>query len=81
MKKLIYAEDLKDSLKYGWVNDKFVLRKIDEAPEVDAVEVIRCKDCNYWEQTEDPECGRCNNLGGLWLNNEFCSDAERKEKE
>ena len=31
-KKLIYAEDLKDALKYGWVNDKFVLRTIDEMP-------------------------------------------------
>ena len=45
-KKLIYAEDLKAALKYGWVNDRFVLRAIDEAPAVDAMPV-------NWISTDD----------------------------
>ena len=47
MVRTIDADALKDSLKWGWVNDKFVLRKIDECPEVDAVAVVRCKDCRH----------------------------------
>lgn len=30
--RLIDADLLKDRLKYGWVNDKFVLKAIDEMP-------------------------------------------------
>ena len=35
MAKLIDADLLKDRLKWGWTNDKFVLRQIDEMPVVE----------------------------------------------
>ena len=51
-KKLIYAEDLKDAFKYGWVNDKFVLRTIDEAPAVEG-ELMRWRKFEFREPTEE----------------------------
>lgn len=34
---------------------------IEEAPTVDAVEVVRCKDCEFWNDGWFPECtmGKC----------------------
>lgn len=57
-KRLIYAEDALVGLQYismfGDVNDNMIQgamrlarSKIENAPTVDAVEVVRCKDCTY----------------------------------
>lgn len=37
------------------------IKKIKEAPSVDAVEVVRCKDCEIWNDGWFPECtmGKC----------------------
>lgn len=52
---------------YGYVDAK----QISEAPTIDAVEVVRCKDCKYFEtwlcQNEDN------------YDNWFCADGERKD--
>lgn len=47
-------------------------RIIDEAPAVDAVEVVRCKDCKHWAH------GDCYRLE-LSRPNDFCSYGERRE--
>lgn len=60
---------------------------IDNAPTVDAVAVVRCKDCKFWDRTNMvtdigfPDLARC--LRGhedysdeFW----FCADGERKEQ-
>ena len=58
-----------------------VLEKLDAAPTVDAVEVVRCKDCEY--SYED--------IGGLYCSHGvciycivppdfYCPEGERKEK-
>lgn len=55
---------------------------IDNAPTIDAVEVVRCKDCECWEQDDD--VGYCNNPDGLdnyAKPDDFCSYGERKERE
>ena len=51
---------------------------INEAPTVDAVPVIRCKDCKWYEFDEPHRCG----FGGHGLRgkSDYCSDAERKEE-
>lgn len=37
--------------------------------------IIHCKDCRYHE------CGtQCKRHGGIWLDDDHCSKAERKEK-
>ena len=58
-----------------------IQQSVDEQPTVDAVEVVRCKDCKYWQDNNDgyphEEC--------RWGNGEtpdpddFCSYGERKE--
>ncbi len=48
---------------------------IDSAPTVDAVPVIRCKDCKYWNGS-----GKYCDYEMSGLENDFCSWAERKEE-
>ena len=50
-------------------------------PAVDAVPVVRCRDCKHWCRCDDGISGTCGALGGLWDENEFCSDGERRESE
>ena len=49
-------------------------------PTVDAVEVVRCKDCKHWAQLESG--GFCDNPEGLLCfdkPNDFCCYGERKD--
>lgn len=52
-----------------------------EAPKIDAVEVVRCKDCKFY----NPHIRECEGFGkwfGLedeWGDNDFCSRGERKD--
>ena len=54
--------------------------KIDEAPTIDAVTVVRCKDCEYWD------VGRCEGKeNGLIREytqpDDYCSYGKRRERE
>lgn len=66
-------------------------KEIDEAPTVDAVPVIRCKDCIYWEEycrivdgvASDHVCSLKRELDGTMHRvkaDDYCSWAERKEE-
>ena len=50
---------------------------IDVQPTVDAVEVVRCKDCEFYDKDEK----WCRRLGlcGAFNENDFCSHGERRE--
>lgn len=54
---------------------------LDLIPAADVVEVIRCRDCKYF----DFRYGECKHLDSFGLENpyedEYCSRAERKENE
>ena len=50
-----------------------------EAPTVDAVEVTRCRDCKYHEDTSVTEYEHCCLIGKTVRYNDFCSYGERKE--
>ena len=53
-----------------------------DAPTADVVEVVRCKDCKYWEKGKDYE-PYCNHFGNMMTDtkaDDFCSYGERKEK-
>ena len=53
------------------------LSLINDAPTVDAVEVVRCKDCEYWE------CNDCKNDNHGYCpisENDYCSRGERKDE-
>lgn len=89
-KRLIYAEDALVGLQYismfGDVNDNMIQgamrlarSKIENAPTVDAVEVVRCKDCIH---RKEKAC--FNPCAGMWVgvelkDSDFCSYGERKD--
>ena len=49
-----------------------------EAPTVDAVEVVRCRECKYHEDTSVTEYEHCCLIGKTVRYNDFCSYGERK---
>lgn len=68
---LIDADKLKDIISDTWILDR-----IDEQPTVDAVEVVRCKDCVCCDRDNgSPWCG----LIGLHIDDDhYCAWGERK---
>lgn len=61
-----------------------VLDRIAEAPTVDAVEVVRCKDCKYFYYNSD-SIGACSRNSTQWGRfavdgDWFCADGKRKEQ-
>lgn len=56
---------------------------IDNAPTIDAVPVVRCKDCVCWTEWENGT-GSCSRFALDWIGtdaDDFCSMGERKEDE
>ena len=52
---------------------------INAAPTVDAVEVVRCRECKYHKE-EGIGMVYCPNMIGGWVENEwFCANGKRKE--
>ena len=92
-KRLIDADALKRAIRAeSWVKNLMVQLTldyidiiIDEAPTVDAVEVVRCKDCKHYEKTTLGNRDRrmCTKVLGLTIPNpdDFCSYGERKDNE
>ena len=57
-----------------------VIMMIKTAPTVDAVPVVRCRECKWWQ--EDDDIGHCDNPDGLdnyAKPEDFCSYGEPKE--
>ena len=58
-----------------------IKRMVDSAPTVDAVEVVKCKDCCYHEGEELGMVYCPNILGGGWvLKDFFCKNGSRGER-
>ena len=76
-KRLIDANALLDKLikTSRYFDVKF---DIEEAPTVDAVEVVRCKDCR-WRNTKG--CPYMNFNATARDDEDYCSDGERREGE
>lgn len=65
-----------------WIRYKMFENAIDNAQTVDAVEVVRCKDCKYSSfvsHCSKYECGRLEDV--LFFSDDYCSYGERKESE
>lgn len=58
-----------------------IKKKVENAPTVDAVPVVRCKDCKYHENEEIGMVYCPNQIGGWVKENWFCADGERKDDE
>lgn len=64
-----------------WIRYKIFEEAIREAPTIDAVPVIRCKDCKYWENSSTDTTEHICHWGKFRKSADaFCSWAERKEE-
>ena len=92
-KRLIDADALLDRFselasKYKPEGDLFFLDaiadEIMDAPTVDAVEVVRCKDCKWCRYSKVHDVQWCDHESGLCdaiVGNEYCSYGERRTDE
>jgi hypothetical protein len=91
-KRLIDANDLWSDIMMlphngDMISSDEVEQAIKEAPTVDAVEVVRCKDCIHWYEPEGV-CLKIYSDGAVspyaWQDrnaDDFCSYGERKDNE
>ena len=89
--RLIDADNLIPIMKYTTTDNEigvFPIRigfdaikgVIDDAPTIDAVEVVRCKDCKYWHSnTEFCDVWSHMNIAQRTLVDDYCSHGERRE--
>ena len=83
--RLIDADALIDSLNIRSVTYNCIINKcIEDAPTIDAVPVVRCKDCKYAHMTYGGECKYCDmweeDGEALYLDGDFfCAYGERRE--
>ena len=70
---------------YVWIIRGDACLRIDALPSVDAVEVVRCKDCRWWERDYQPRYHSderpCNRVGMGTPPDWFCADNERRDDE
>ena len=90
-KQLIYADKSDDAIESRYKVSSGIehrcerdfLDLICEAPTVDAVEVVRCRDCEHYKWI--PNFGRlmCTNFRGLAIAkpDDFCSYGERRKND
>ena len=82
--RLIDADALKEQAYTSWecksqpcqVVD---VQDIDNAPTVDAVPVVRCSDCKYYDE-KDHNCLDEMGYARRWMPTDFCSFGERREE-
>ena len=81
---LIDTDALKEGLKekmFGHPFERIFLSSVvDSEPTIDAVPVVRCRECKWWQADDD--VGHCDNPDGLdnyAKPEDFCSYGERKE--
>lgn len=82
MSRLIDADALKAEWQNGFYK-KIVDALMDDAPTVDAVEVVRCKDCKYYQKVYGGvplgEVGHCICHSIETVPDWYCADGERKD--
>lgn len=71
-------EDIKRAIDTIECIIAIVIERDDNTP-ADVVEVVRCKDCKYWQHEYDVDFV-CNYHYGYRTSMDFCSYGERREK-
>ena len=54
---------------------------IDNAPTIDAVTVVLCKDCKWWTKQEESIQGRCALTGTYPTGGWYCGNGKREDDE
>ena len=89
--RLIDADALVSALNNGRLKEQtgravpfnagvaFALTMVEYAPTIDAVLVVRCKDCRWWTKQEKSIQGRCALTGTYPTGGWYCGNGERKD--
>jgi hypothetical protein len=81
--RLIDADALYDEIEYDALfsvqTAKDIVELIFSAPTVEAVEVVRCKDCDNYTPTESGKLGYCCISDNIWFANDFCNHGRCRE--
>lgn len=87
MTRLIDADELTELLNWTFAKPPFSRKTaqkiIDMARTIDAVPVIRCKDCKFYsddDQGANPEWHLCTRTQAYRTTDDYCSRAERKDE-
>ena len=56
-------------------------RMIDRMPAVDAVEVVRCRDCMWWTEMQDSLQGKCLLMGCFPTGGWYCGNGCAKDED
>lgn len=83
MPRLIDADALKAEFAGrppDWYSTGTILRSIDSAPTIDAVPVVRCRECRHWSEHPEGYLGVCSFISrNFVMENGYCAWGERKE--
>ena len=81
--RLIDAYSAKEAIEYSLVGDTASMaeRVIDRQPTIDAVPVVRCRECKYRFKNNGHSKDGCPIIdANIWMDDDdFCSHGERKE--
>ena len=83
MPRLIDADALLDYFRNEH-HESEVIEAVKDAPTIDAVPVVRCKDCKWCRYSKVHDVQWCDHESGLCdaiVGNEFCSYGERKDND
>ena len=78
--EIVYEHGITHPNAYYLTN--YAMAILQEAPTVDAVEVVRCRNCKYgdWDSEPDDAMVCMRTKGGFWKSgNDFCSYGIRKD--
>ena len=84
----VYCMELYDEMNYPGRSEEFMaaidvaIADLADAPTIDAVEVVRCRECKFgdWDSEPDDAMVCMRTKDGFWRSgNDFCSYGERKE--
>lgn len=91
--RLIDADALASALNNGRLEEQtgravpfnagvaFALTMVEYAPTIDAVPVVRCKDCKWWTKQEESIQGRCALAGIYPTGGWYCGNGKREDNE
>ena len=77
--RLIDADALKQKWLFSATGDTEMLKAIDNAPTIDAVQVVRCKECKHSQYDVLFRMRWCH--GNEVNDDDYCSYGERKDDE
>ena len=75
--RLVDADNARECFSGDGVTGAVMQRMFDSLPTIDAVPVVRCRECKYWlgEHVCDLDCNHETHTGP----DDFCSRGQRKE--